>query len=291
MPSFGINFYYFSPAHALICPTRRANRAGRLEVVRMAQATFLIDELKRFLKAEGITYSGLAARIGLSESSIKRMFARRSFSLRRLEQICHAVGIEISDLVEMLNERREYLTELTVEQEQTLVAEPKLLLLTYLLINGWPLPSVTEQFAIEPAELDALLIRLHRAKIIELLPLNRVRLLTARNFAWRPNGPVQKLLARQVKLEFLDSSFASGAEQFRFVGGMLSDSALREMHQSIDRLAREFDELARRDSALPLSERRGCGAVFAIRPWEYSLFARLRRPRGNPEKESGPIFG
>src|SRR5690606_23613973 len=244
----------------------------------MAQATFLVDELKRFLKSEGITYANLANRIGLSESSVKRMFARRTFSLRRLEQICNAVGLEISDLVEMLSERREYLTELTAEQEQALVAEPKLLLLTYLLINGWPLASITEQFAIEPAELDALLIRLHRARIIELLPLNRVRLLTARNFAWRADGPVQKLLARQVKLEFLDSPFTGPREQFRFVGGMLSDAGLRQMHHAVDRLAREFDELARRDSALPLAERRGCGAVFAIRPWEYSVFARLRRP-------------
>lgn len=243
----------------------------------MAQATFLIDELKRFLKAQGITYAALASRVGLSESSIKRMFARRSFSVRRLEQLCNAAGIEISDLVEILNERREYLTTLTVEQEQALVDEPKLLLLTYLLINGWPLPAITEQFAIEPAELDALLIRLHRARIIELLPLNRVRLLTARNFTWRPNGPVQKLLARQVKLEFLDSTFSGGGERFRFVGGMLSETGLAQMQQSVDRLAREFDELARRDSALPLAERRGCGAVFAIRPWEYSMFARLRR--------------
>lgn len=244
----------------------------------MAQAAFLIDELKRFLKAEGITYSTLAARIGLSESSVKRMFAQSRFSLRRLEQICNAAGIEISDLVDMLNERREYLTELTLEQEQALVAEPKLLLLTYLLINDWPLTAITEQFAIERAELDRLLIRLHRAKIIELLPLNRVRLLTARNFAWRADGPVQKLLARQVKLEFLDSPFTGGGEQFRFVGGMLSDAGLRQMHHAIDRLAREFDELVRRDAALPLAERRGCGAVFAIRPWEYSVFAQLRRP-------------
>lgn len=243
----------------------------------MAQSASLIDELKRFLRARGITYSSLAARIGVSESSVKRMFARRTFSLRRLEQICNSVGIEISDLVEMLNERREYLTELTAEQEQALVAEPKLLLLTYLLINDWPLPSITEQFAIEPAELDGLLIRLHRAKVIELLPLQRVRLLTARNFAWRPNGPVQKLLARQVEHEFLDSSFAGRGEQFRFVGGMLSEAALVQMHQAIDRLASQFDELSRRDSSLPLSERRGCGAVFAIRPWEYSVFARLRR--------------
>lgn len=243
----------------------------------MAQATLLVDELKRWLRRQGITYAALATRVGLSESSVKRMFAKRTFSLRRLEQLCNAAGIEISDLVDMLNARREYLTELTVEQERALVAEPKLLLLTYLLINGWPLAAITEQFAIEQLELDRLLVRLHRAKIIELLPLNRVRLLTARNFAWRPDGPVQKLLARQVKLEFLDSPFVGSGEAFRFVGGMLSEAGLEQMRQSIDRLAREFDELARRDASLPLSERHGCGAVLAVRPWEFSMFASLRR--------------
>src|SRR5690606_32639457 len=137
-------------------------------------------------------------------------------------------------------ERREYLTELTVEQVQAPVGEPKLLLLPYVLMNSWPLARIIEEVAIDPPELDALLMRLHRSRTIELLPLQAVRLLTARNFAWRPHGPVQKLLARQVKLEFLDSPFTGGSEQFRFVGGMLSDASLKQMHQSIDRLAREF---------------------------------------------------
>jgi hypothetical protein len=40
-------------------------------------------------------------------------------------------------------------------------------------------------------------------------------------------------------------------------------------------LAREFDELVRRDAALP--DRRSCSAVLALRPWEFSMFAALRR--------------
>lgn len=243
----------------------------------MAQIGLIVNELKRALKAQGITYAELARRVGLSESSIKRMLARHNFSLRRLEQVCNAAGLEISDLVDMLNERREYLTELTPEQEQALLADPKLLLTTYLLINGWPLPSITEHFEIEDAELDRLLVRLHRAKLIELLPLKRVRLLTARNFAWRRDGPVQAFLKEQVQRELLDSSFSGDGETFRFVGGMLSRTGLAQMQQAIDRLAREFDELARRDAALPLAERHACGAVLALRPWEFSAFARLRR--------------
>ncbi len=245
----------------------------------MAQVPLLVSELKRYLKAQGITYAQLAARLALSESSVKRMFANQSFSLQRLEQIVNSLGLEIGDLVEMMNERREFLTELTPEQEDALLADPKLLLMTYLLINGWPVPAIVERYAIEAAEAERLLIRLHRAKIIELLPLNRVKLLTARNFTWRKNGPVQRFFETQVQREFLAAPFTGAGEQFRFVGGSLSLTGLTQMQQSIDRLAREFDEVARRDAVLPLDERRSCGAVFAIRPWEFSQFAALRRKK------------
>jgi hypothetical protein len=48
---------------------------------KMAQVGLLVTELKRYLKAEGITYAALGKRLGLSESSVKRQFARQSFSL------------------------------------------------------------------------------------------------------------------------------------------------------------------------------------------------------------------
>jgi len=243
----------------------------------MAQIGLLVSQLKRYLRAQGMTYATLSAELGLSESSVKRMFSKQSFSLRRLEQICNLVGLEVSDLVELMNEQRAYVTELTPRQEQALLAEPKLLLMTYLLINGWQLGDITANFEISDAEAERLLIRLHRARIIELLPFNRVKLLTARNFTWRKDGPIQQFFASQVQAEFLDSTFSGSGEELRFVGGMLSSTGLAQMHRAIDRIVREFDELSHRDATLPLSERHSCSAVFAIRPWEFSMFKNLRR--------------
>ena len=246
----------------------------------MAQVSLLVTELKRYLKSQGITYAALGKQLRLSESSVKRLFARQSFSLQRLEQILNLLGLEIGDLVTLMNERREFLTELTPKQEDALLADPKQLLLTYLLINGWPLAEITSTFAIDEPEAERLLIRLHRARIIELLPFNRVKLLTARNFTWRKDGPVQKFFTREVQREFLDSSFAGANEHLRFVAGLLTPASLAQLQQSIDRLAREFDELVRRDVSSP--ERRSCSAVFALRPWEFSMFAALRRQQPSP---------
>jgi transcriptional regulator with XRE-family HTH domain len=245
----------------------------------MAQVSLLVTELKRYLKAHGLTYAEVARRLHLSESSVKRLFARESFSLKRFEQVCNALGLEIGDLLESLNERREYLTQLSAEQEAALMSDPKLLLLTYLLINGWPTREIVAAYDIEEPELERLLIRLHRARIIELLPLNRVKLLTARNFAWRPDGPVRRLLDQELKRDFLAARFDGPGEKLAFVGGLLSPASRAQLESSIDRVARELDELARRDTSLPLAERSACGAVLAMRPWDFSLFAALRRKK------------
>jgi DNA-binding Xre family transcriptional regulator len=256
----------------------------------MAQLTLLVEELKRQLRAQGITYGDIARSLGLSESSVKRMFSKQSFSLARFEQICNSAGLEIGDLIEAMNARREYLTELSPEQEDALLANPKLLLLAYLLINGWKLDEIVANFRIDKPEAQRLLVHLHRARIIDLLPFDRVKLRTSRNFTWRKDGPLQKLFTNEVQREFFDSAFDSPDEQLVFVGGMLSSASLIQLRQSIDRLAREFDELSRRDAALPLAERSGCSAVFAIRPWEFSMFTALRRAGvgSAPEPKDGP---
>jgi transcriptional regulator with XRE-family HTH domain len=243
----------------------------------MSQIELLVTELKRNLRAQGLTYRDVAGRLQVSESSVKRVFSRRSFSLARFEQICNVAGLNISDLVELMDSKRVAISELTVDQERTLVSDPKLLLMAYLLITGWSVEQICANFKIAESESEGLLIHLHRARIIELLPLNRVRLLTSRNFKWRKNGPIQRLFREQVQREFFDSTFSEDGARLRFVGGPLSSAGLAQMQKTLDRVTDEFNELSRKDAALPLAERHGCSAVFAIRPWEFSMFEKLRR--------------
>ena len=49
----------------------------------MAQTTAIIDVLKKLLKEQGVTYLQVAQALGLSEASVKRLFAERQFSLQR----------------------------------------------------------------------------------------------------------------------------------------------------------------------------------------------------------------
>lgn len=49
--------------------------------------------------------------------------------------------------------------------------------------------DVLDHFDFTVAQWTGLLVKLDRLDIIELLPGNRGRPLTARNFRWRPDGP------------------------------------------------------------------------------------------------------
>ena len=53
----------------------------------MAHTAALVDVLKRELKARGITYAHVARKLNLSEASVKRMFSKREFTLKRLDEI------------------------------------------------------------------------------------------------------------------------------------------------------------------------------------------------------------
>jgi DNA-binding Xre family transcriptional regulator len=251
----------------------------------MAQIDLLVAELKRRLKEGKLTYAGIAKSLKISESSVKRMFARKNMSIQRFEQICNLLDLEISDIVSSMHDKRRYVTQLTPEQEAALVGDPKLLLMAFLVLNGWHLDEIVREYEIDDREAERLLIRLSRIKLIELLPFNRFKLRTARNFTWRPDGPVRRFFEDEVQREFLHDGFAAELSKFRFVAGRLSRAGVTQIQQAIERLGSEFDQLVDRDSALPRSSRPVFGAVFAIRPWEYSAFARLKRPAAPPARK------
>lgn len=242
----------------------------------MSEIKVIVDTLKAILRAQKITYAQLADHLGLSEASVKRMFSRGAFTLERLGSICAMAGVSIADLTRQARQRAEPLTRLTPEQEEELLSDPRLLLVAYLILNNWRYEQIVDAFQISETETIGRLARLDRLKMIELNPGNRVRRLVSRNFAWRPDGPVQAYIKDQLA-DFMDSPFTGPEEHLRFVGAVLSCESIERMRGAIERVMREFDEQARADADLPLEDKQGVGAVFGIRPWELPAFRNLRR--------------
>ncbi|TQV72314.1 helix-turn-helix transcriptional regulator [Aliikangiella marina] len=243
----------------------------------MAQTTLILQALKGCLKQKGITYAQVAKRLDLSEASVKRIFSEENISLQRLDQICAMMNMEITDLSKIAEKKQDEISELTEEQEAEFVKQPKLLFVAYMLLNEMDFDAIKAHYDISEHEGIQLLAHLDRIKFIDLLPGNRVKLLTSRNFRWRKHGAIEKLFNEQIRAEFFQSKFAKADDCMQFGGALVSRATILQMHTKIEKLIAEFNELAQQDASLPFSERIGCGIVGAMRPWEFSLFSQFRR--------------
>ncbi len=243
----------------------------------MAQARSLVSALKQALKSRGVTYADVARGLKMSEASVKRVFARRTFTLERLDRICALLGIEITDLGRMIEHESERLTQLTRSQESEIVADSMLLLVAVHALSHWTLEDIVSTYLISKSECIRLLVRLDRLRIIELLPNNRIKVLVARNFAWLPDGPIQRHFGAQVRTDFFQTRFDGKGERMAFVSGMLSRTSNAVIQHHIRRLCAELSELHNQDIELPLAERFGTSLLVALRPWSPAIFKKLQR--------------
>lgn len=242
----------------------------------MAERTLIVTELKRALREQDLTYTAVAAHLGVSLATVKRLFSTGDFSLERIESICELLGLRLREILERAEEHAVPTNQLTVTQEREIVADPKLFLVTWLVLCRVPFEDIVRMYRLPERDIVRCLIRLDRLRVIELQPGNRVRLLVSRRFSWRPGGPVQRYLHEKLLREFLSSAFVGPHEEFFFYGTMVSTDLLPHLKRVLQNAARECLELIERDRSSPQT-RRGVAFALALRPWAYSGFKQFER--------------
>jgi DNA-binding Xre family transcriptional regulator len=241
----------------------------------MADQSLIVGELKHALRAKQLTYADVAQRLGLSVASIKRLFSGGDISLKRVDQICEMLESNLTEILERARERPAT-NQLTLAQEQELVADPALFLMAWLVINRASLEDIARSYKFSEREVLRFFFKLDQMKVIELQPGNRVRLLVSRHFSWRAGGPVQRYIHQKLLREFTASHFAGPQDEFFFHGGEVSEAALSELKLALRNLARQCAEIIERDRG-PRETRHGAAFVLALRPWKYSGFRQFER--------------
>ena len=252
----------------------------------MTTSAGLVDVLKRELKSRGITYRQVARKLNLSEASVKRMFSRRDFTLKRLDQMCQLTQGEFSDLAQTLAREEQLVSRLTREQEKEIASNIKLFLVAVCVLNHVDPDQIVALYDLSKAECIQLLLKLDRIGFIRLLPNNRIRLLVSRDFAWLPDGPIQRFFKEHAHADYFNSSFDGPNEYMIALNGMLSKGSSALIVERLRRTVREFSELHNNDVRRPVGSRSPMSLLVAIRHWELREFAQLRRkkPPANPER-------
>ena len=247
----------------------------------MVQSKRIVRALKEALKARRISYGQVAQHLGLSLSSVKRLFSAGSFSLARLEEVCNLAGIDLLDLARVADENRLRVSSLTAEQERQLVSDPALLLTAVCVFNRSTYERILRNYRFSEVQLTKLLVRLDRMGLIELLPDNRIRRRIARNFAWLPGGPIHRYFVERVQGEFLSGAFDPDRDAQRFAWGMVSEQSAtavagegRRNHGRVRRSDPVRRSARRRERARYLSAR-GVSPMGACRIRDHATTERL----------------
>jgi transcriptional regulator with XRE-family HTH domain len=243
----------------------------------MATSARIIATLKRELKARGFTYRALGAKLDLSESAIKHMFSSGNFSLRRLDEVCAVLELDIGELVDLTESREQKIEQLSEQQELEIMSDMRLLLVAYCLLNYWTVDEIIARYEITPEQGLKYLRQLDRMKFIELQPGDRVRLLLANNFSWRKNGAIERFFRSRVQKEFFAHDFQDD-ESIRIVkNGMLTRKSVLRLIEKLQATGDLFDDTSWAERRLSATERNGTTMVLAIRHWFFEGFRELER--------------
>ncbi|WP_418138790.1 helix-turn-helix domain-containing protein [Marinomonas sp. RS-M-Aa-14] len=244
----------------------------------MSQINQIKQTLKQLLRQQQITYKDIAVELNMSEANIKRIFATQNFTLERLEQICQILKMSISDLFLIAQKQVEKISQLTIEQENELLANPKLLLVAVCVRDGWKFDEITASYDIDKHQCIQLLARLDKLKIIDLLPDNHYKSLIAQDFRWRPHGPLEKFMEQNIFTEFMQPKKGETWDFRFYLRGHYSQTSIDIIQRKLNQLTKEAAILNQEDAETPLEKRQHTGLLMAMRPWEPSLFERMRRP-------------
>ena len=208
----------------------------------------ILRTLRLIFKNRGVRYSDVARSLKVSEATVKRYMSGCGLSVRVLERLCRLVGLRLWELSEIvMADQDSKLRSLTLEQEQELADDPLTAFVFYMLRCGSHPAEIQAEFRIDEAEMVLALSHLDRMRLIDLLPRNRIRLLTDRNPEWRIGGPMRKLFDRNVKEEFASLDYRDPRVMWDIRTLKLSNASLIRLKEMIDEFTREALSLAEKD--------------------------------------------
>ena len=162
----------------------------------------LLQAIRAILKKQKITYADLASRIKVSEATVKRIFTSHDAAFSRIIEICAAIGISFSDLVQESQERKESVFSLSEEQEQFFAKNPNYFGYFNELFHSTP-QEIQSRKNLTSRSTAKYLKKLDEMKLIDWLPSNRIALKVQGTQNWLHGGPLQKQFIQEDNISFI----------------------------------------------------------------------------------------
>jgi transcriptional regulator with XRE-family HTH domain len=224
----------------------------------MSTTQDLVNALKSELRAAGVTYADLADALGMSESSVKRVFAKADMPLSRIDEMLRVLKMDFAELARKVADAQPLSRQLTVEQESAVVADRRLLLLAICCLSQWSFEAMTKEYAFSDAECIKYLAQLDR-------------------FRWLPHGPVMTYFREHVAADYLSGGFDGEGELIMLVHGEITPSLAASLVERLRRVGQDFAQAHLAEQRLPDDERTPYTLLVGMRTWLFAAFRDLKR--------------
>lgn len=238
--------------------------------------------LQQTLRARGMTYADLADKMGVSEPTIKRLFAAKDCKLSRLIEICEILQIQLSDVIDRAARVQDTITHLPRRTEAALAADPSLMHFFVLLRDNVPQAHIARRFELSEADMFRLGRKLETLELAEVMETGRIRLTAERPMRFRRDGPLMSVVQRINERFVAQMLMAPQDERTKFVAltrRMLPDTAARvavevqALHTLVTGLARQDQLLAPAEDLIAFKLTAAWGVV------DYTEILEVRPPK------------
>jgi transcriptional regulator with XRE-family HTH domain len=258
-----------------------------LELADHSEIPLILKTIKNLFKARGLHYQDAAARLGVSETTVKRYLTGHGLTVDILEKVCALVDIRLTDLLDMSRMPDRSLPNLSEEKEQDLASDPFLAALFYLLSQGYTPEALQRDFSLSDQQIADYLATLERLKLIQLFPLNRIKIKIRRNFTVTRGGPLMKLV-REALLTDLFKRFDITDEDWMITYAKLSVPSLQRIRELQQEFVKAIFAIAAEDKDLPSDVADWNGIFFMMRPIDIGGLRNWRPTANRGAVETSP---
>ena len=111
----------------------------------MSTTQDLVTAMKAELKACGVTYADLARELDMSESSVKRIFAKGDMPLSRIDEVLRVIKMDFAELARRVADAQP-LRGADARAGAAVVADRRLLLLAICCLSHWTFEQMVAPF-------------------------------------------------------------------------------------------------------------------------------------------------
>lgn len=200
--------------------------------------------IKQKIKSQGLTYGGLAARLQMSESGVKKIFTGKDISVLRLNSICQAIGLRLSDLIQSIESKEAVEVRFTPEQEAFFLKNMAHFSFYWKLVyERKSVDEIAKECHLNMKVINGYLKKLDSLDLIKITSSGALRLPTVRNVYWvGKSALVEKIyqnFAREMMMDLARPDLESD-ELFVLRYFKVRPSTFNDLKAALKKLEEEF---------------------------------------------------